>query len=1664
MGSAMYDLKNILLFFTLLPFICPYEVNAVEIPLLAKNKHSIQLLTIDITARNVSSAQPPIVSSIDDNFPVSITFDVKSNSILHIEGWSKTMHDRIQIHSQSPKINRKEFRRQSGVSEEVTGLAFDWITNKVYIGVEKTANVRNLGKIEVCSMNELLSANSSTTTAKESPICGVLMHKELDSLHSLVLDPIDGYMYWLNRIHRRIERAWMNGEHHDRHPFHEAAQNSNQIALTSGLTLDSNRRALFFIRTYTSAITTSGTSSSNSAHPSSEVVMCKLYDRTSCSVLVSKVEAFDLDVFGNYLIWTTISAGNNRNSRSSIGVQMCQINTCSNDQIFSIANTSLVESIRVFDSSKQPQRLNPNPCGENNGKCSHLCLLIPGAPWRCIWWLILHILGNPDYIPQSIIVTSRASTETDGDYVEGELYKGNGIQKDARAIKRCLLNGSGYEEVVTENLSSELNEIVVDWLGRNLVWIMDGRIELMKLSDSAPSIKKTLVSSALYQPRGLSVDYLNGRIYFSNFYANQLKIESMLMDGSDRKVLLLLPKSSWLSAIELDVAEDCIYWTDTAKFTINKARLSDGHRMGVVARDLKTPYSITKIGSTIFCNSLGGRSLTAIPLPNTKDKADAFLFKNLTTPFEIAESEIYGQMSLKAVHSPGSNLLNFDTFLCALDNGGCQHICVQLGSTIRKCLCSVGFELQEDLRTCKIPDEFLIFFSANIADDLIRASTSFSNTNLEPMHLPNISDSLNALAVDSSQGFVYWSGEDSPEIEDAAMGYIARANFNGAGVEVVFQSNNLRQICGLCVDDAQTGNIFVCNGWLKRIEVISPNGRLRRTLIWNQKDLNNPKFLVINRSKQTLFFANFIGQSADIMRASMYGEEKRADKVVEKAGKITSLALDPNSNRLFWSTMQEVFSLDVGESSSFSPTAVTFHNNLLYIANGESIEMVGVDGHISSIHSNISGPIYNLVIAHRLSDYSDYSKDTCDNHSPTSSHPRGKYPSKKLGQLEQCICQPSSPSITKSCLCSDQHHFSEYLQKCVPPSNYVLLAVKNKFIRYLVQINKESREFDYGAEPFSILPLENVGLVIEGSLAVDWLSAQKYIYWLSSSGDGLQSGLQLKRASGLTPDKAKVIPFELNCTDLLDIALDVEGRQLFVSCSHSKQQSSHSNQNIYCYIHVWRIKSDDDLTYIGQIIGGARKSEATNMIAYPKQLVVFSSINALFYMDHNRQLDSPTIIQCQLNGQHCSVLVPTGFSFQHSSIILTKSAHFSKSKNPQINRLLYTTTTGLWSRRIEELQDSKDPKIPDIQHHLIVDFNRATISSIFSIQGSSEDDLSICIATTLDQNHKTSVLQMENAVRDAPRYVDQLVQAQWIGSMMDILGGEVSAAAAVLLSEDMLVNHPISLLSNSKEEAFLSRGHVHPLRKHHRKESISAAHTGCLYTKCSHICRPRAERARKKLGKLVMLSDDSYYDEEEQETYDKKTTGAYWNAKLESTFECLCPLGFSMADENAFQCEPNIHCAAWEFACQDDCADESDETSFMCKFPTSPFQQAIPSKEIFHKGSMPNILKDWTKTWVCDDGRTVIQKYLLCDGNFDCADHSDELYCRCHNPRDYFDCTAWEHDPKIGKSNAAYTGNGADCILRAMLCDGKEHCRYGTDERAQLCKFLPPSSPVSLTR
>jgi hypothetical protein len=160
----------------------------------------------------------------------------------------------------------------------------------------------------------------------------------------------------------------------------------------------------------------------------------------------------------------------------------------------------------------------------------------------------------------------------------------------------------------------------------------------------------------------------------------------------------------------------------------------------IISEGLDNPNAIAKSSHSIYYNSLGGRSISAISLNQPS------LFPQLNERHHISDSTIYGQMSLRSVDLDSKRSLPNG---CSVSNGQCEHICI-VKNEVHKCLCSQGYELHANNRNCILPSNYLVLSSSEVPDDLLRLSTHgplISSQNSRQMNIAGIRSSPIAIAL-----------------------------------------------------------------------------------------------------------------------------------------------------------------------------------------------------------------------------------------------------------------------------------------------------------------------------------------------------------------------------------------------------------------------------------------------------------------------------------------------------------------------------------------------------------------------------------------------------------------------------------------------------------------------------------------------------------------------------------------------------------------------------------------------------------------------------------------------------------------------------------------------------------------------------------------------------
>ncbi|KAM6162242.1 low-density lipoprotein receptor-related protein 6 isoform 5-T5 [Erethizon dorsatum] len=519
-------------------------------------------------------------------------------------------------------IKRTEFNKTESVQNVVVsgllspdGLACDWLGEKLYWTDSET------NRIEVSNLDGSLRK--------------VLFWQELDQPRAIALDPSSGFMYWTDWGEvPKIERAGMDGSS-------RFVIINTEIYWPNGLTLDYEERKLYW-----------ADAKLNFIHKSN-------LDGTNRQAVVkgSLPHPFALTLFEDTLYWTDWNTHSILACNKYTGEGLREIHS----DIFSPMD------IHAFSQQRQPNAT--NPCGIDNGGCSHLCLMSPVKPfYQCACPTGVKLLENgktckngatellllarrtdlrrisldtPDFTDIVLQLEDiRHAIAIDYDPVEGYIYW---TDDEVRAIRRSFIDGSGSQFVVTAQIAHP-DGIAVDWVARNLYWTDTGtdRIEVTRLNGT---MRKILISEDLEEPRAIVLDPMVGYMYWTD-WGEIPKIERAALDGSDR-VVLVNTSLGWPNGLALDYDEGKIYWGDakTDKIeTISRAFMNGSALEHVVEFGLDYPegMAVDWLGKNLYWADTGTNRIEVSKLDG--QHRQVLVWKDLDSPRALALDPAEGFM------------------------------------------------------------------------------------------------------------------------------------------------------------------------------------------------------------------------------------------------------------------------------------------------------------------------------------------------------------------------------------------------------------------------------------------------------------------------------------------------------------------------------------------------------------------------------------------------------------------------------------------------------------------------------------------------------------------------------------------------------------------------------------------------------------------------------------------------------------------------------------------------------------------------------------------------------------------------------------------------------------------------------------------------------------
>ncbi|XP_065055467.1 low-density lipoprotein receptor-related protein 4-like isoform X1 [Rhopilema esculentum] len=591
------------------------------------------------------------------------------------------------------------------------GLAIDWIGRKIYWTDEK---------VKIVAVSEMHGGNKMDLVALAST----------SEPRAIACHPISGYLYWTDwGKEAGIERISMDGELATREKVI-----SKDIGWPNGLTLDIAQNKMYWVDAKLKRLEVAN------------------LDGSGRKIIGNYIDfPFAIAHFENYLYWS------NWRTHSVHKVDKFK-SPGSSSQILRTDAQPMV--VKVYHPLKQPA--GNNPCGKNNGGCSHLCLIAQkqnGTGFSCKCPNGFHLKPNG----KTCKVVARPKPADTNECLEDN----GGCMHECVDLKtgyNCSckdgfqLNSDGHScdiTVAPRLIFSNRNEIksaaikATDHrrvaggsqgavgldldIGNNYVYWCDLRLGTINKARVDLGNETEVIARDLGSPLTLTIDWIGRKIYWTNNGVKKIGVSEM--DGTSNMDLVHLTAGSKPRAIACDPKNGYLYWTDWGKEAGIERISMDGElatREKVISKDIVWPNGLTldNAQNKMYWVDAKFKRLEVANLDGSERK---ILTNSLKFPFALThfEQEIfftdwqqrsvqvisktkpshslsqlfrtrYTPMDIKVYHPSRQP---FGNNPCGNNNGGCSHLCLiakMQNGTGFSCKCPNGFHITPNGKTCKV--------------------------------------------------------------------------------------------------------------------------------------------------------------------------------------------------------------------------------------------------------------------------------------------------------------------------------------------------------------------------------------------------------------------------------------------------------------------------------------------------------------------------------------------------------------------------------------------------------------------------------------------------------------------------------------------------------------------------------------------------------------------------------------------------------------------------------------------------------------------------------------------------------------------------------------------------------------------------------------------------
>eukprot|EP00079_Xenopus_tropicalis_P012610 XP_002939758.2 PREDICTED: prolow-density lipoprotein receptor-related protein 1 [Xenopus tropicalis] len=728
------------------------------------------------------------------------------------------------------------------------GLAVDWVSRNLFW----TSYDANKKQINVARLDG---------SFKNAVIQG------LDKPHCLVVHPLKGKLYWTDGDN--ISIANMDG-------------NDHKVLFTNqkgpvGLSIDFIDNKLYWI--------SSGASTIN---------RCNL-NGTGLEVIGTMKaylgKATALAIMGNKLWWA---------DHASDKMGTCNKKDGSDPRVLR-QNTNQVMHMKVYDEEIQK---GTNNCSVNNGDCSQLCLPTSETTRSCMCTAgyslksgqktcegvgsfllysvhegIRGIPLDPNDKSDALVPVSGTSLAVGMDF-HAENDTIYWVDMGLSTISRAKRDQTWREDVLTNGIG-RVEGIAVDWIAGNIYWTDQG-FDVIEVARLNGSFRYVVISQGLDKPRAITVHPEKGYLFWTE-WGQHPRIERSRLDGSERSILVQT-SISWPNGVSIDYEEGKLYWCDARTDKIERIDLETGkNREVVLSSNNMDMFSVSVFEDYIYWSDRTHAN-GSIKRGN-KDNATDSVSLRTGIGVQLKDIKVFNKDRQK-----GTNI-------CAVNNGGCQQLCLYRGNNNRTCACAHGM-LAENGLNCRNYDGYLLYSERTILKSIHLSDESSLNAPVKPFEDHEHMKNVIALAFhyrESSQGGIriFYS--------DIHFGNIQQINHDGTGRKTVVE--NVGSVEGLAYHrgwDTLYWTSYTTSTITRHTVDQSRLGAYDRETVVTMSGDDHPRAFVLDECQNLMFWTNWNEQHPSIMRATLTGGNVLI--IIDKDIRTPNgLAIDHKSEKLYFS-------------------------------------------------------------------------------------------------------------------------------------------------------------------------------------------------------------------------------------------------------------------------------------------------------------------------------------------------------------------------------------------------------------------------------------------------------------------------------------------------------------------------------------------------------------------------------------------------------------------------------------------------------------------------------------------------------------------------------------------------------------------------------------------